>query len=254
MSEQRRRRGLGCQLLPIGLLLLGGLPQAQADISPIKDTTCPQVQPCRVHLQAATRFFTNHAYADALREFNNAYGEQPDPRLLLNIGRTHFMLDQPAEAMKYYKRCEEAAQLDVSLDNELRAKLTEYIEQAQLKLDAQKKQAELAAPVSKPQPALLPAAEPVPVPTSAPAQVTLTESAKPSASPLVSPAVESPVYKKWWFWGLVGVAAAGVGTSIGLGLRQNSTTTMPVPLGTVRFPDGSTGVIAKDAYVPKIDM
>lgn len=252
MSEQRRRRGQGCQLLPIGLLLLEGLPQTQADISLIKDTTCPQVQPCRVHLQAATRFFKSQAYADALREFNNAYGEQPDPRLLLNIGRTHFMLDQPAEAMKYYKRCEEAAQLDVSLDNELRAKLTEYIAQAQLKLDAQKKQAELAAPASRLQPTLLPAAEPVPVPTNTPAQVSLTESAKPSASPQMSPALESPVYKKWWFWGLVGVAAAGVATSLGLGLTRNSKTTMP--LGTVRFPDGSTGLIAKDAYVPRFDM
>ena len=162
------------------------------------------------------------------------------------------MLDQPAEAMKYYKRCEEAAQLDVSLDNELRAKLTEYIAQAQLKLDAQKKQAELAAPASRLQPTLLPAAEPVPVPTNTPAQVSLTESAKPSASPQMSPALESPVYKKWWFWGLVGVAAAGVATSLGLGLTRNSKTTMP--LGTVRFPDGSTGLIAKDAYVPRFDM
>lgn len=240
-------------LLPIGLILAFVEDRAEADISLVKETTCPQVQPCRIHLQAATRFFTKHSYADALREFNNAYGEQPDPRLLLNIGRTHLMLNQPAEAMKYYRRCEEAAQLDISLDNELRSKLAEYISQAQQQLDAQKEKNKQAKESIILATSAVSEVEPPPAPLVQPDPLVLSTNIKPTEA-VKSLAVESPVYKKWWFWGLVSVAAVGVGTSISLGLRQNAMTTMPIPLGTVRLPDGSIGVIAKDAYVPKIDM
>jgi hypothetical protein len=45
-----------------------------------------------------------------------------------------------------------------------------------------------------------------------------------------------PIYKKWWFWGLVGVGAAAVGTGIYLGTRGSSSPGLDICVGVVDRP------------------
>ena len=41
------------------------------------------------------------------------------------------------------------------------------------------------------------------------------------------PPVETPVYKKWWFWGIIGLAAAGAGAAIYFGTQGGGTGPLP---------------------------
>jgi len=107
--------------------------QANADI---KNLPCTQVKACRSHFAAGEKFFRVKQYKDALREFQDAYGEHPDPRLLLNIGRTESLLGQHAVALKYYDRCMQAMESDRTLDRELRERLTAYRVDAKLQVHA----------------------------------------------------------------------------------------------------------------------
>lgn len=190
------------------MCVLPGSLQAKTDI---KYTPCVQVDACRVHSSAGTKFFKLEAYADALREFHNAYAEQPDPRLLLNIGRTLHLLGKSQEALKYYGRCEEATAQDESLDRELKDRLKDYKAQA---LQATGGSSASPPPTDAP---LASADPPPPHPAAslAPAPASSAEAA--AAAPACQEA-SPPLYKKKWLWATVAASAAAIGLGLGLGL------------------------------------
>lgn len=201
-----------CQLTLCWFIATCSITSVSHAKSDIKYTPCVQIDSCRVHSSAGTKFFKSDSFPDALREFNNAYAEQPDPRLLLNIGRTLHMLGKPQEALKYYQRCQEATTQDESLDRELSARLKDYMSQAQ-EVIAVSPSSPVATPITlAPNPEILPS-------TSIQPMQPLPQSAEPTnaSAPLACKEAKVPLYKQKWLWAVVASSAAGIGVGLGIG-------------------------------------
>lgn len=187
------RRVLIALLLVLGLNALAS-PTAVAAPNP-SDEGCNQDDECRGHFINAKALYKQQDYTNALQEFQTAYKRRQTPILLANIGRTLHKLGRPKEALDYYRQCQEAAQTDLDLQEKLKTYIAE----------------------SK---ALLESAAPPPV----------AEPSEPAPSPLVAPVrpvdMPKPVYKKGWFWAVIGVSAAvvigGVVTGVVLGTRAQT--------------------------------
>lgn len=155
----------------------------------------------RRHSEQGVQLYQEGRYRDALAEWLAAYSLQQHPNLLLNIGQAYLRLEQPAEAIRYYVlflqtkphgKERQSAQLGLERARVLEAQQREAAQKA----EAARLTATLAAPAAPPLQAPLP------------------------------PLKEKPIYKKAWFWGIIGgVAAAGVAIGLGVGLRPRS----PIP-------------------------
>lgn len=192
-------------LLVLALLLglglgLGRGPAAPAMASAAanpSDEGCNQDDECREHFIKAKSLYKQQDYTSALQEFQTAYQRRQTPILLANIGRTLHKLGRPKEALDYYHQCQEAAKSDADLQEKLKG----YIAEAQALISAS------------------------PPPTPA------VDVAEPPPAPLIPPPPPpKPVYKKGWFWAVIGVGAAvvigGVVTGVVLGTRPQP---MPDP-------------------------
>jgi tetratricopeptide (TPR) repeat protein len=118
--------------------------------------------------------FTSKEYAKALDDWQQALALQPEPRLILNVGRCHHWLGQYDAARQAYKQYQER---NPSPEPDDRARLERYIQETEAAQRAQ----EMAR--------------------------------------------GTPVYKKWWFWTVIGVTAAGIvvgGVVGGLSAANNS--------------------------------
>lgn len=237
--------------MAIGLFLLPRLGAAE-----VKDTPCTQIDACRIHSQAGTRFFVGGSFGDALREFSNAYAEQPDPRLLINIGRSLHMLGRFREALKYYQRCQDAIEQDISLDKELSLRLSDYLAQTHAKIQMGAPDSSPAEAPSQPVDKVTPN-EIAPVAGRAQRQASAAEDKrdgtilKPNepmrdetagqASVLASPSAaascssDGPVYKKWWFWSAIGASTLGLGLGLGLGLRPTGESSIAAQLPALTY-------------------
>lgn len=156
------------------------------------------------HVAHARADFRGGRYADAIEELQQAYGIDPQPRLLLNIGHAYTGWHRPEEALRYYRRYQEAVP---SLTEQERADLQRYIAQAEAELEKQR----------QPPPAPPPAKEdrPAPPPAPAPAPMMVTMAVQPQHQ---APPPPRPVYKRWWLWTTVGsvVALGAVGLALGV--------------------------------------
>jgi tetratricopeptide (TPR) repeat protein len=170
---------------------------------------------CKGHYQRARLFSKAGELESALTEYQIAFKQQPVPWLLLNIARTLHKIPRLPEAIEKYQRYLDMTQQ--SGDAELRGKAQEYLEQAKKEL------AERPPPEKEPPPAPLVAA---PAVTSPPIG-------------LVEQKVERPIYKKWWFWTIIGVSAAAVAGGIAGGV-----------LASQRAPAVPTVPTEADAYRP----
>lgn len=122
--------------------------------------------------------------SEALRLYKAAYEVRADPLILYSIGRVLHKQGQAREAIAYYQRF-----LDAPLDRpELKSKAQEYLTELR----------RIAPPPD------------VPLPPPAPAVA-----AAPQAV---------PVYKRGWFWGVLGgsLVAVGLGVGLGVGLSQRA--------------------------------
>ncbi len=158
------------------------------------------------HVAEGRRLYAERDFDKALIEFNLAYGLDPDPRLLLNMGRCHFMAGRPAEALNFYKQV-----LNQKLTDEHRNDVMKSVKKAIDKIEEQQR---AAAAVQK---------------SNSPTHV--------DAAPLlVSPPAPppKPIYRKGWFWGIIGgvtVVGLAVGLGLGLGLRSSSA---PSPVDVIQ--------------------
>jgi tetratricopeptide (TPR) repeat protein len=170
--------------------------------------------------EAGRRFFKRgqdllkaNDYRGALKAFEAGFAAAPRVGFLLNIGNCYRKLGELGKAREHYWKFLDAAPKDhpsrPSVNDYLRA--MEQIEADGVSVDS--------APAKGPPPAPEPATAPGPPPQLPP---TLSAPPPPDApSPglvlVDSPARDqkAPVYKRWWFWTLVGGAvAAGVGTYV----------------------------------------
>lgn len=130
--------------------------------------------------------------SEALRLYHLAYQVQADPTLLFNIARMHHRLGQADEATKYYQRF-----IDSPI-NDPKQKQTARDHIAELK----------------------PSSQTPPMPASAPLVVT---------SPGPPKEERKPVYKKWWFWTILGtVTAAGIAGGVAGGIAASQRIPEPV--------------------------
>lgn len=150
--------------------------------------SCDEDSACRPVVSRAREFSKAGQLDDALISYQAAYRITPDPRIVFNIARIQHKQNKLEDAKESYQRF-----IDTKFDDEnLRSKAQEYIAAIQ---------ATLATQVTEPPPA-----------------GTLTDAAtKGQAS---DPAqANKPVYKKAWFWVLIGgVAAAGIAGGIAAGV------------------------------------
>ena len=129
---------------------------------------------------------------------------------MLNIGRTLQRLGRAQEAITYYERYKKA---ELNIDAATLDRVNKYIEQAKALLES-----------SPPEPTTTPTTTPT---TGKPPTGTAEPSTDPGTPPSVTsppasqplpaaalgtgPATEksaTPVYKKWWFWTIVGSSSS----------------------------------------------
>jgi tetratricopeptide (TPR) repeat protein len=66
--------------------------------------TQQQKDEVKLHYQRATRAYDLQKYQEAIEEYQKAYEISGDPPMLYNIGQAYRLSDQPAEAVRYYRR------------------------------------------------------------------------------------------------------------------------------------------------------
>jgi len=223
-------RGRGIRLaaaLAVALLVALAVKQAAA-------------APNAVELQAREAFAAGR-YDEALELFAKLYAETLHPVYLRNIGRCHQKMREPQKAIDAFQDYL-AKEKKISADE--RKEIQGYIKEMEALRDEQARPPQPAAPVAPPlpatpapatppQPATPAPVAPAPAPPPAPYPQPVTPLGQPqtgapqpeyavpagyyppaadlqASQPLPPPAQHStPVYKKWWFWTLIGVVVAG---------------------------------------------
>lgn len=194
--------------------LFGGSLCSLVPSSAYAATDCFADDDCTALMAKAKKAHNEKRYSDALRLYQNAYDKVPDARLLVLRGRSYFKQGQPDRALDLYR----AALPQLHGDAE-RQDVEQFIRQAE---EANQRKGTTAPPVPQTAvpPNLLPSANGWSNDPIARSGGVVTPG-QPDAK-----AADAPVHKKWWFWTIIGVAAAGIATGVGLGLaaREPDTT------------------------------
>lgn len=164
------------------LVLLAALP-AHADDAADR---------ARQHNQAAKKLFSVGLFEQAAAEYTKAYQQKPLPVFLFNLAQCHKRLAGRAHverAIFYFKSY---------LQNEPASPMREDIEAeiAKLRRDLD----------ALPPPRLTPTTVPV----------------GPASIPVTPPPRATPIYKRWWFWTLIGAAVAGAAAGAAAGVTHRS--------------------------------
>ncbi|MCU1280040.1 MAG: hypothetical protein JWM53_3586 [bacterium] len=175
----------------------------------------------RAAFRRGNQHYTLGEYKDALGEFKEAYRKFEDPSFLFNIGQCERQLDLRADAIRAYR---------MYLVNAPNATNREEVRQLIARLE--RELAEERATKAAPPPGVKPPH----------GEATATDGAVPATTPATSAATtapaaamtltaappgrrETPTYKKWWVWTIVGVVVAGgAATGLALGLQPKSST------------------------------
>jgi tetratricopeptide (TPR) repeat protein len=151
------------------------------------------------HVSQARAAFKGGRFSEAIEELLQAYGLDPQPRLLLNLGHAYAGWQRPEEALRYYHRYQDAVP---SLSDAERADLQRYISQAEAALERQRQ---------PPPEEARPQADPPPPP---PQQPVVTVAAPPP------PPARKPLVRRWWFWTAIGAAVAAGTVGVTLAVTQ----------------------------------
>lgn len=125
----------------LGLAVLTAAPPAGA-----AEILCDAVAPCIERRNAAIKLYEAKKYESALIEFQSAYAHAPEPRLLINIGRTMFRLERPNDALATFERY---VSLVKTPPDDVRGPLERYMREAREAADHRAPAGpSLAAPIS----------------------------------------------------------------------------------------------------------
>lgn len=217
-------------LTSLAFLFFHGSPSALAQSAAVKAKA-------KAHYMKGKQAFDRQEYASALTEYERAYQTLPLPGLLFNIGQCHRNLGHDAEAVKAFK-----LYLEKSPDADNRAAVEKLIEEMETRL--------AAAPPSRPdgtdpvdpepdpdQAEPDPRVEdPDPKKTTASLLATRTPPARARHRAPFSPPHDTPFYRSWWFWTVVGaVVAGGAATGIYFGTRSHGPDIPGSDLGVLDF-------------------
>lgn len=179
------RRGAAIPASRVGglalFVTLAALPAAWAQ--PAGSAGCESKPACLLLYEEAQQHSKRGDFAAAARSYGLAYEVLPDPRLLFSLGRVLHKGGQLAPARDAYQRFL-AAHVDDATQNQ---KAVEHVRQIDQQLQP-------AAPT---------------------ADTMLAPTGQASSS---RPTEATPVYKKAWFWVVIGGTAAAVGLGVGLGV------------------------------------
>ena len=180
----------------MGALLVVALPApARAQM------TQAQKDEVKLHYQRATRAYDLQKYLEAIDEYQKAYEISGDPPMLYNIAQAYRLADQPAEAVRYYRRF---------LQRMPNARNREDVERKiadQEKLGEQRKKVEPVTPPPSTTPTKPPPIVEVKPPPTVPPS---TPPVAPPAPPLAPEPSNTRAIVGWVLIG-VGVIAGGVG-------------------------------------------
>jgi len=163
-------------------------------------------------VQIAATHYGQGRYQDAIVALQNAYALQPLPRLLCNIGQAYRKLGNHRAAVAQYELCLKS---DPEIDPAYRAEVDSYITERRQQWVARSRQSAAESPP------LSPVDRPIDKGTG--------------TQPCPSSAPQTPVYKKWWLWTIVGVLVAGGAIGLGVGLSRRTPSITPVPYVEVQW-------------------
>jgi len=154
---------------------------------------CAESSTCLSLFNTARQESAKGNLSEALRLYKSAYSARADPALLFSIARVLHKQGLVDEAVTYYQNF-----IDSPLkDSTQKERAKEYL--AQLR------------------PLLVPQRNPNQVSLNPSSHVVQIDPFKMDAQP----AKKTPLYKRWWFWTLIGATAAGVAVAIGVSAAQD---------------------------------
>jgi len=154
----------------------------------------------REFFERGEAFFKLEKYKEALDQYEQGYLAKSDASFLYNIAQCHRLMGDKQTALRFYRRF---------LNEATRVPNRPIVEQHIADLEA------ALAAEPPPPPAPLPSAPP-------PAPDPLAGAPALTAPPPSSARGEQPIYKKWWFWTIVGAVAIGGGVGAYLATRSSS--------------------------------
>lgn len=180
----------------------------------------PAVAVAKRHFRQGASYFKQGKYDQAITEYQEAQKHLLLPDFDFNLGQAYRLKGEPRSALESYKRY-----LLAVPDGEIADQARGYVVQLSVEVDDLDRREKLRAQPLRVEP---PPVVVQPSPTPAPEL----------AFPIVErPPQETPVWKRWWLWTAVGVAAAGLAVGLGVGLTANSSSPPSTSFGTVRpFP------------------
>ena len=156
------------------------------------------------HYKRGLSLYQQKDYPGAIAEMSAAYEERQLPRILLNIGQAYRKIGKAREALAYYERYLKA---EPDAPPNIQTEIKQYIAQTQALLDA---------PIG--QEAVERASEPPPTGWNRETGQILPE----YAAQLREQERRRPIYKKPWFWAVIGGGvAATIAIGVGVGVAKS---------------------------------
>lgn len=183
---------------------------------PVRAAAAPSAVVSKLHAEGATRYRLGR-FREALVKFKAALALTARPSLLFNIAQCHRQLGERGQALFYYKLyLSESERLHPNQQIPFAAEVKGHLRRLQS-----------AAKTSTTKPA----AAAVETSTTKPAAAAIVLPPGPGRNAIGSVPVNRPIYKRWWFWTLIGAAvigatAAAVAANSG-GFVQNPVGTLP---------------------------
>jgi hypothetical protein len=192
--------------LPIALLLtgvaaIGGSARAQSGAAPGE---------AKRHFERGLRLYDGHSYEEAIVELRASYQIDPRPEILYALGQAQRMNHQCREAIVSYE-----AYLRTGPGVRQEAATRDQIELCRAELAGETGASDRTAPtppVPTPAPVAAPQAAGAPIATAMPAApagpVPASVDAIRAAPVPATEQQSAPLYRRWWFWALVGGGVA----------------------------------------------
>ena len=164
----------------------------------------------------AREYFVDGRYQEALDLFAKLYAETLHPNYLRNIGRCYQNLGEPDKAITNFRDYLRKAK---NVTHDERTEVEGYISDMEKLKERQEKERESAPKTAEPShEAATSSAPPPSLSAPPPASAPTTLVAAPAGTEPREQTESAPVYTKWWFWTLIGVAVAGgVGAAFAAG-------------------------------------
>lgn len=225
---------MGPRAFVIALLLTAGSSTAMAE----------DRQAAKQAFEDGQKYYNLNQFGDALEAFKKAYWNYPEPTFLYNIAQCHRLLKHKAEAVEFYKsylrnapstpRRAEVQRLIADLEAAIAKEQTATNAPPLGTAPSSPSTSTSTAPVGGAPPPEPATTQSTPPPSTAETSAT-TRADLVAQSPPASDRHDRPVWKRAWFWGVIGGAAAvALGVGLGVGLGTSSTKDPTPSIGSVK--------------------